>query len=99
MSVCAVKLPDPQISAIGHDGEGAAAWGACRPFENLVNVVVAIIDVSMRGSANHIDAFDDIDAEPARSILGWCRFIFRFKKISCRAVNMHEAIGLSESLV
>jgi hypothetical protein len=99
VSVCAVKLPDPQISAIGHDGEGAAALGACRPFENLVNAVVAIIDVSMRGSANHIDASDNMDAEPARSILGWCRFIFRFKKISCRAINMHEALGLSESLV
>ena len=49
MSVCAVILPDPQSSAIGHDGEGAAAWGACRPFENLVNIVAAIIDFSMRG--------------------------------------------------
>ena len=63
MSVCAVKLPDPQISAIGHDGEGAAAWGACRPFENLVIVVVAIIDVSMRGSANRRDLFlDGVDS-------------------------------------
>ena len=70
MSVCAVTFPDPQISAIGHDGEGAAAWGACRPFEKLINAVGAIIDVSMRGSANHIDAFDDIDVEPARSLLG-----------------------------
>ena len=88
VSVCAVKLPDPQRSAIGHDGEGAAAWGACRPFENLINMVVAIIDVSMRGSANRIDASDEIDAEPARSILGWCRFIFRFKKFSCRAESI-----------
>jgi len=46
-------------------------------------VVVAIIDVSMRRSANCIDASDDIDAEPARSLLGWCRFIFRFKFLCC----------------
>src|SRR5688572_6563877 len=70
VSVCAVKLPDPQNSAIGHDGEGAAAWGACRPFGNRINVAVAIIDVSVRGSANHIDASDGMDTEPARSFLG-----------------------------
>ena len=62
VSVCAVKLPDPS-SAIGHDGEGAAAWGACRPFELLVNVVVVIIDVSMRGSANRRDLIlDGVDS-------------------------------------
>lgn len=52
MSVCAVMLPDLQMLAVRHDGEGAAAWGACRPFENLVDVVAAIIDISMHVPAN-----------------------------------------------
>lgn len=39
VSVCAVMLLDPRKLAIRHDGERAAAWGACRSFWNQGNVI------------------------------------------------------------
>lgn len=63
--------------------------GACRPFENLVDAVVAIIDVSMRGAANRNRCDLFLDGVDSNSV----------SKKFFGAVNMHEAIGLSESLV
>jgi hypothetical protein len=79
----------------------------------LINIVAAIIDFSTRGlrtaearSRSKVPparprpgASADVDAQPARFILGWCRSIFRFRNFLCRAGNMHNAIALSERSV
>jgi hypothetical protein len=53
----------------------------------------SIIDTSAR------DGTGGMHADLTRTVVGWCRFIFRFKNSSCHAFNMHEAIVLSECIV